>query len=254
MSSTKILLFFATLLLIGAAVFITLTGPISINGLSNMVRGQLEPSTGEYYPPASTIDEISSIERYRMRMTLSSKGSSRWPEFITSEGAYVVEPPAEEFTIIFDEGDTSQRITMTAIGDTYYLQDGEIAIQTASPGLELAQMTIIDPKEATTLANNFVQLEEEPLNDRTTVHYQGDPKLLPVAEQGNFDLFDTATIDLWIDKEENFIVAMALRAYGIDGDPNAIYEMRIDYFDFNNSDIVVNAPDVETPLAEEPQE
>jgi len=191
-----------------------------------------------------TVEDNSSIERYRMRMTLSNTGSDRWPDYVTGEGAYVIEPRAEELTIIYDENEIQRKIVMTTITDTYYLQDGEMVIETANPGIELQQLTLLDPRDATTLANNFVQIEEEEINGRTTIHYQGDPKLLPLDNAAVIDTLDTATIDLWVDSEENFIVAMALRAYGIDDNPNAIYEMRVDYFDFNNPDIVITTPEV----------
>ena len=245
MSSSKFLWFVASLLLVALVVFVTFANPWKINGLPALVAGQFaQQTTGEYIAPATTVDEISSITRYRMRMTLNNHGSDRWPDYVTGEGAYVVAPHAEEVTLIFEEGENSQQVSMTVITDTYYLQEGEMVMQTSSPAIDLLELTLFDPKDATTLAYNFVQLEEEPLNDRTTIHYQGDPKLLPTEAQANLAMLGTATLDLWVDKEENFIVAMAIRAYGVDGNPDASYEMRLDYFDFNNPDIVIGAPEL----------
>lgn len=252
MFSSKSLLLLTSLLLVAIMAFVTFTGPLSINGLSNLVRNQLSTAQeSEYIPPAITIEENNSIERYRMRMTLSNIGSDRWPDYVTGEGAYVVAPHAEELTIIYEENETQQQVTMTVITDTYYLQDGGLVIQTPSPGLELRQLTLLDPQDATTLANNFVQIEEEAINDRNTIHYQGDAKSLPSDNAAALDMFDNATIDLWIDKEENSIVAMAMRAYGVDGNPDGIYEMRLDYFDFNNPDIVITPPELTTEVPEE---
>ncbi|MCB0064126.1 MAG: hypothetical protein KDE19_18510, partial [Caldilineaceae bacterium] len=222
MSSPKFLWFVTSLLLVAVVAFITFAGPWKINGLSTFVANQFgQKAEGEYIAPATTIEEISSITRYRMRMTLNNHGSDRWPDYVTGEGAYIVDPHAEEITLIYEEGENSQRVTMTVITDTSYLQDGEMVVQTPNPAIDLLELTLLDPKDATTLAYNFVPLEEEPINDRTTIHYQGDPKLLPTEAQASLAMLGTATLDLWVDKEENFIVAMAIRAYGIDGNADA---------------------------------
>lgn len=252
MSSQKGLLFFLALVIVATVAFVTMTGPLPINGLTAIVRNPLAANSDR--PTAVTVDQSRAVKRYRMQLTVNSFGTDEWPSHITGEGAYIVKPRSEVVTLHYtestDDNAETHAVTMTVVDGAYYLQDGDLVMQTPGPAINLQELTLVTPKDATDLSHGFVTLGEESINGRTATHYQGDPKAIP--SDGTIDLsrLDTATIDLWVDTTANFIVAMELRAFGINGNPEAMYEMRIDYRDFNAEDIVVTAPELSTPRIE----
>ncbi len=228
-----------------AGLFIAKTGPLALNALTTAVRDQLgnAPTTDDY-PAATTIEKTGTIERYRMRLTVNSAGTERLPEYATVEGAYILKPPAEVVTINYAGGDVTQSVTMTSLDGLHYLQQGDITTQMPDAVFNIQELTWIAPQDATNLASSFLLIGEEEANGRTTLHYQGDPKA--IHTDGTIDLsrLETATVDVWVDTTENFIVAMELRAFGVDGNPDGSYEMRLDYVDFNDPSIVITAPEI----------
>lgn len=245
MGNRKSLVLLLALVIIATGLFIGTTGPLAINALTALVNEQFGRSpTTDVYPSADTIEESGRIERYRMRITVNSEGSAQRPHHITVEGLYLVEPPAEELTVHYDENGSETRITMTTIDGLHYMQQGDIVVQTPDAAVNIQELMLLAPQNATDLANSFTLIGEEEVNGRTTLHYQGDPKALHTDGTIDLSLLDTATVDVWVDTTENFIVAMELRAFGLDGNPEGMYEARLDYFDFNNADISISAPEV----------
>ncbi len=245
MGNRKILGLVLGIVVIAAGLFIGKTGPLAINALTAAVRGQLgRTPAAEPYPSAATIEENGQIERYRMRITVNSEGSAQRPHHVTVEGLYIVEPPAEELTVNYEEDGTVNSITMTTIDELHYMQQGDIVVQTPDAAVNVQELMLVAPQDATDLANSFTLIGEEEINGRTTLHYQGDPKALHTDGAIDLSLLDTAAVDVWVDTTENFIVAMELRAFGLDGNPDGTYEARLDYFDFNNADITIVAPEL----------
>jgi hypothetical protein len=232
-----------------AGLFIAKTGPLALNALTAVVGDQFgnAPASGGY-PAAVTIEEAGKVERYRMRLTVSSMGSEHLPEHATVAGAYILKPPAAVVTINYAEDDATQSVTMTSLDGLHYLQEGDMVVQMPDAVFNIQELTWIAPQDATNLAGSFLLIGEEEVNSRTTLHYQGDPKAIPTDGTIDLSRLETATIDVWVDTAENFIVAMELRAFGLDGNPDGVYEMRLDYFDFNDPGIVIETPELTDSL------
>jgi len=240
------------LTILAAGLFIGKTGPLAINALTAAVREQLgRAPTADAYPSAATIEENGQIERYRMRLTVRSEGSEQRPAHATVEGRYTVNPPAEELTVTYEMNGATESITMTTIDGIHYMQQGEIVVQTPDAAVNIQELMLIAPQDTTELANSFTLIGEEESNGRTTLHYQGDPKALHTDGTIDLSQLDTAAVDVWVDTTENFIVAIELRAYGLDGNPDGLYEARLDYFDFNASDIIINAPELTNSIPQQ---
>ncbi len=249
MGNRKILVLLLAIVTIATGLFIGTTGPLAINALTALVNEQLgRTPAADTYPTAETIEADGQIERYRMRITVNSEGSAQRPQHITVEGRYIVKPPAEALTVQYDESSSDTTITMTTVDGLHYMQQGDIVVQTPDAAVNVQELMLVAPENATDLANSFTLIGEEEANGRTTLHYQGDPKALHTDGTIDLSLLDTATVDVWVDTTENFIVAMELRAFGLDGNPDGTYEARLDYFDFNNADITIAAPEVSNPV------
>jgi len=191
------------------------------------------------------IEEVTSIERYRMRITVVNEVPNRTAN-IQIDAAYIKEPPAEEITMQIDENGETQTVTMMLVDGLRYMRSGEMVVQTADARMNLQELTLIQPRDATQLSNHFVVVGEETVHGRATIHYQGGPEAVPTGGTAG-DTFDvtgieSAGIDLWVDQAENFIVAMAVKVAGFAEEPAARMEMRFEYFDFNSPDIIITAP------------
>jgi hypothetical protein len=121
-----------------------------------------------------------------------------------------------------------------------------MVVQTADAQMNLQELTLIQPRDVAGLDGRFAIVGEESVNGRATIHYQGGPEAVPTGGTAG-DTFDvtaleSASIDLWIDQVENFIVAMEVTVAGFDEEPDALMQMRFDYADFNSPDILIEAP------------
>lgn len=191
------------------------------------------------------IEEVTSIERYRMRITVVNEVSNRAAN-VQVDAAYIKAPPAEEITMQIDENGETQTVTMLLVDGLRYMRSGEMVVQTADAQMNLQELTLIQPRDATQLGNHFTVVGEETVHGRATIHYQGGPEAVPTGGTDG-DTFDvtgiaSAGIDLWVDQAEQFIVAMEVKVTGFDEEPDAHMAMRIEYFDFNSPDIVITAP------------
>ncbi len=194
---------------------------------------------------ATVIENVESIERYRMRVTYTSQGTGRDSETVI-EAAYSKEPPAESITVTFAENDQQETIAMVLVDGVRYIKAGEVFVQTPDAAMSLQELTLIQPQDVD-LSSEFTRIGEEEINGRSTLHYQGGPGAVPTGGTAG-DTFDvtgiaSATIDLWIDQAEKFIVAMAVQVDGLDEAPDALFQMRFDYFDFNSPEIVIAVPE-----------
>lgn len=192
------------------------------------------------------VEEIASIDRYRMKITMKSEIPNRNAN-IQVDAAYSKDPLAEEITMRVDENGETQTVTMLLVDGLRYMRSGEMVVQTADARMNLQELTLIQPRDAAPLGSRFTQIAEETINGRETILYRGGPDAVPTGGTAG-DTFDvtaveSASIDLWIDKAEQFIVAMAVTIDGFDDEPTAHMEMRFDYYDFNSPDIVIEAPD-----------
>ncbi len=191
------------------------------------------------------VEEVESIVRYRMRTVVRNEIPNR-NSSVEIDAAYIKEPPAEEITVQIDEGGDVQVLSMILVDGQRYMRSGEMVVQSADAQMNLDELTLIQPYDATDLSEHYRNLGEETLNGRTTTHYQGGAAAVPIASSGSdtFDLtgIESAQIDLWVDQAEHFIVAMEINVDGYPGEPDAAMQMRFDYFDFNSPDITVEAP------------
>lgn len=191
------------------------------------------------------IEEIATIERYRMEVTVKSEVANRATE-VRVEGAYIKEPPTEEITMQIAENGETQTFTTLLVDGLRYMRSGEMVVQTIDARMNLQELTLIQPGDATMLDQRFEQLGEEFVNGRETIHYRGGPDAVPTGGTtgDTFDVtgIDSARIDLWIDRAENFIVAMEVGVNGFDEEPDAQMQLRFDYVDINSPDIVIEAP------------
>lgn len=192
------------------------------------------------------IEDVPSIARYRMRLTMGSEIPDR-NTFVEVEAAYIKEPPTEEIVMQVEERGETQTITTYLVDGLRYMRSGDMVVQTADARMNLNELTLIQPRDATVLDDRFSVVGEETLNGRETTHYQGGPDAVPTGSTAgdSFDLTSLASarIDLWVDQAEQFIVAMEVNAEITEGSPGEQIHMRFEYYDFNSPEIVIEAPD-----------
>lgn len=191
------------------------------------------------------IEDVPSIDRYRMRLTMSSEIPDR-NTYVEVEAAYIKEPPTEEIVMQVEERGETQIITTYLVDGLRYMRSGDMVVQTADARMNLNELTLIQPRDATLLDDRFAVVGEETLNGRETIHYQGGPEAVPTGSTAG-DSFDvtslaSARIDLWVDQAEQFIVAMEVNAENTEGAGEQI-RMRFEYYDFNSPEIVIEAPE-----------
>ncbi|MEZ4736261.1 MAG: hypothetical protein R3E79_54950 [Caldilineaceae bacterium] len=86
------------------------------------------------------IEEVTSIERYRMRITVVNEVSNRAAN-VQVDAAYIKAPPAEEITMQIDENGETQTVTMLLVDGLRYMRSGEMVVQTADAQMNLQELT-----------------------------------------------------------------------------------------------------------------
>lgn len=225
--------------------------PTATTSTTNNTRHQND--NGADWGDVQVIEEIADIERYRMRITMVSEAPNRNTD-IQVDAAYIKDPPAEEITMQIDDNGEAQTITIVLVDGLRYMRSGDMVVQTTDAHMNLQELTLIQPRDVTTLGNRFTLVGEEMVNERATRHYQGGPDAVPTGGTtgDTFDVtgIDSARIDLWVDQVENFIVAMAIEVTGVGNEPQAHMELHFDYFDFNSPEIMISVPTGAQPADE----
>jgi hypothetical protein len=177
---------------------------------------------------------------------------------LTMEGSFIKEPPAQHIVMSFGEGEENGigTIEFIQIDDKGYASFGGQWVEApADQSPEIDDITFISPKELGDDINKLEHVGDETINERETVHLRGDKEILSNLSTSGDDLgldqAEEAVLDLWVDKEEGFIVKMSIVASGAglnEEKPEASgrIEMTIDYTDFN-ADFQIEAPEVSTP-------
>jgi len=185
--------------------------------------------------PALTVQQVDSIETYRMHVEVMSEGKPS----VVVEVAHVKNPTAEDDHVTLYQNDVPMRVNVRYVGDTLYLNDGEkwVVIST----FNLAELTVITPAGMATAAPALTLIGEEEVSGRKTIHLRGDKTVIPDIQTGSDSLSvkaaEAAQLDLWLDAEERFIVKL-LFSLTIEG---RTFTTEFLYYDFN-APIVVETP------------
>jgi len=185
--------------------------------------------------PALTVEQIVSIETYRMHVEVMSEGKPT----AQVDVAHVKTPLAEDDQVILYQNDQPTTVNVRYVNDTLYLNNGEkwAVIST----FNLAELTVITPAGMAPAAPEMTLVGEEEISGRNTFHLRGDKTVIPDIQAGNDTLSvkgaDAAQLDLWLDAEERFIVKLAF-SLTIEG---KTFTAEFLYYDFN-APIVVEVP------------
>lgn len=185
--------------------------------------------------PALTVEQIESIETYRMRVEVMSEGKPT----AQIEVAHVKTPLAEDDQVTLYQNGEPIQANVRFINDTLYLNNGEK--WTVISTFNLAELTVVTPSGLAEAAPGMTLVGEEEMSGRKTLHLQGDKTVIPDIQTGSDTLSvggaDAAQLDLWLDAEERFIVKL-LFSLTIEG---KTFTTEFLYYDFN-APIVVEVP------------
>lgn len=215
------------------------------------------------FSDASTLEEIESINSFRIHVEMNAEGDAFAEDEaelagLTMDGSFIKEPPAQHIVMSFGEGAESGfgTIEFIQIDDKGYTNFGGQWVEVpAEQSPEIDDLTFISPKELGDEINQLERVGDETINGRETVHLYGDKEILANLSTAEDDLgldqAEEAQLDLWVDKEEGFIVRMSIVAEGTglnEENPEASgrMEMTINYTDFN-ADFQIEAPEVSGP-------
>ncbi len=185
--------------------------------------------------PALTVEQIDSIETYRMHVEVMSEGEPT----AQIEVAHVKTPLAEDDQVTLYQNGEPIQVDVRFVNDVLYLNNGEkwAVIST----FNLAELTVVTPAGLASAAPDMTLVGEEEISGRTTLHLQGDKTIIPDIQAGSDSLSvkgaDAAQLDLWLDAEERFIVKL-LFSLTLEG---KTFTTEFLYYDFN-APIVVEAP------------
>ncbi|MDQ4075262.1 MAG: LppX_LprAFG lipoprotein [Chloroflexota bacterium] len=214
---------------------------------------------------ALSLEEVESINSFRVRMQISSEGEAFEEDeevqsgTISLEGAITKEPPAQQLKMVFDVDSEEmamfgEGIEFIQVGDTAYTKLGgewiQVPAEEAAP--DVNQFLFIQPEDITEDLERLERVGEEEISGRRTIHYRGDREAIAELDQENdeevdLENLDEAQLDIWIDQEENFIVRMemVLEGTGINQDqPEASGRVAVllEYFDINE-DFTIELPE-----------
>jgi len=185
--------------------------------------------------PALMVEQIASIETYRMRVEVMSEGEPT----AQIEVAHVKTPIAEDDQVTLYQNGEPINVNVRYVNDTLYLNNGEkwVVIST----FNLAELTVITPAGMAPAAPDMTLVGEEEVSGRATIHLRGDKTVIPDIQAGSDSLSvkgaDAAQLDLWLDAEEHFIVKL-LFSLTLEG---KTFTTEFLYYDFN-APIVVEVP------------
>lgn len=191
-----------------------------------------KPFGGE---PALTVEQIDSIETYRMRVEVTSEGQPT----AQIEVAHVKTPLAEDDQVTLYQNGEPIQVDVRFVNDVLYLNNGEK--WTVISTFNLAELTVVTPAGLASAAPDMTLVGEEEVSGRKTLHLRGDKNVIPDIQAGSDTLSvkgaDAAQLDLWLDADERFIVKL-LFSLTLEG---KTFTTEFLYYDFN-APIVVEVP------------
>jgi hypothetical protein len=109
----------------------------------------------------------------------------------------------------------------------------------------LAESTVITPNHLLGIGDRLTEVGTETLHGREVVHLRGDRGDLPKVQSGSdsmdFSKMDDATVDLWVDRDERFIVKMHVVAHGTERGQTFPVDIAFEYSEFN-APLSIEAP------------
>lgn len=185
--------------------------------------------------PALTVEQVDSIETYRMRVEVMSEGKPT----AQVDVAHVKTPLAEDDQVTLYQNGEPIQVDVRFVNDVLYLNNGEK--WTVISTFNLAELTVVTPAGLAAAAPELLLVGEEEVSGRKTLHLRGDKNVIPDIQAGSDSLSvkhaDAAQLDLWLDAQERFIVKL-LFSLTLEG---KTFTTEFLYYDFN-APIVVEVP------------
>jgi len=211
---------------------------------------------------AKTLDEISDINSFRLRVKIKAEGAAFEGEEgaaalesgIDVEGSFIKEPASQHIVIALGGDEGLGAFEFLQVEDQGYTKFGEEWIETpVSEAPKIEDLAFLTPADLADGLDQFKRVgDTETVNGRETVHLYADKDTLAKLETGNeelgIDQAEEVKLDLWFDKSEGFIVKMEIVAEGkglseTDAEAEGRVEMTLEYYDFNE-EIVIEAPEI----------
>ncbi|MCL4834246.1 MAG: hypothetical protein KJZ86_17515 [Caldilineaceae bacterium] len=193
--------------------------------------------------PALTVEQVASIETYRMHVEVASEGKPS----VLVEMAHVKTPLAEDNQVTLYQNGEPIQMNVRFINDVLYLSNGET--WSVISNFNLAELTVITPGAMAAAAPDLTLVGEEEMSGRRTLHLRGDKSVIPDIQAGSDSLSvkgaEAAQLDLWLDAEERFIVKL-LFSLTIEG---KTFTTEFLYYDFNTPIVVEVPTNIETVAA-----
>jgi hypothetical protein len=202
------------------------------------------------------IEDVPSIRTYRMDAQLQAGVAPRF-QATAVKAFYGKDPERYSIRVELTEGEREPiPIEARLVDGTIYFR-----MKTQWAPVEkfhLAEMTVITPRHLLGIGDRLDEVGREELHGRSVIHLRGDKSDLPPVRSGSesmdFSKMDHATVDLWVDREEHFIVRMHIAAEGTERGQALPVDIRFEYSEFNVP-IAVEAPTTdETVHVEQPRQ
>lgn len=204
--------------------------------------------------PAAAIEiqpiaDAASVHSYRMKASMSF-GEDPPMQLAEVDGAYTKEPPAEELQTRVSEGGRKPWVRdVRRVGGVLYAGSGgkwgEIE------RFDLTEMSIVLPEDLLGMGEGLEVIAEEEWNGRAVLHLRGDKDDLPDVKGSSdgieFSRTDRATVDLWVDEEEHFIVKFQILAEVSERGETLPIEFTFEVSDINDA-ITVEPPSPESMI------
>ncbi|MCB9129085.1 MAG: hypothetical protein H6638_14390 [Ardenticatenales bacterium] len=208
---------------------------------------------------ARSIDEVDEINSYRADINIKMGGEAfeddemmaMMADGIVMKLEVVKDPEAQHIEIDLGPMGTAGFIVIE--GKAYSGLAGQWFETTPDDAPDVSELTAgLDADEMGDDLNKLEVVGDEKISGRDTVHYRGDKDVMAAIAAENSDdsemsQLEEGQIDLWIDKEEGFIVRLIFEGSGTGLNEDApelegSISLEMDYYDFNE-DITIEAPD-----------
>ncbi len=226
-------------------------------GTTEPSGGTTEPSGGAIFTPPQ---DLSTINTYRIRTTLSEKYANGENTQLTLEQAYTREPRASHIKMTSTDSEQGeQSIEMIQIDTTQWLNMGGDWMQSeGEPVTDEFGSEILDTFNfASENPDDYEYLGKETIEGIRTKHYRvKESAALPLAlEQGELQDVSEAKIEIWVADEANMPNMLIKVTYSIKGThaEKGTAEIAMEQVTYDiNANFTINKPEgVKTSIADD---
>lgn len=199
------------------------------------------------------IEDVPGIETYRMKAQFRA-GETPSLQQTEAEGVFGKTPERHGLQITLRKAGRDPVVMEIRLvgGQLYQRMTGKWG---KIEKYNLDELILLTPDQLFGIVDSLESLGDEVLNGRKVFHLRGDKDDLPVVGGGSdtidFSRMDRADLDLWIDREERFVVKIQIQAQVQERGQLLPIVMVLEYSEFNEV-VAVEQPPLEE-IVKEPQ-